>query len=83
MPDLHGVPRKLYIIIEIVFLAYKILVKISYRFGQNCLTQGVKNDENDQNAYVNIFQRTIDMIVIVFLGCSIPLGPLLTQISWL
>ena len=43
----------------------------------------LKNDENDQNAYVNIFQRTIDMIVIVFLGCSIPLGPLLTQISWL
>ena len=36
MPDLHGVPRKLYISIEI-FLAYKILVKISYLFGQNCL----------------------------------------------
>jgi len=37
MPDLHGVSRKLYINIEIVFLAYKILTKISYLFGQNCL----------------------------------------------
>ena len=43
----------------------------------------LKIDENDQNAFVNIFQGTIDMIVIVFVGCYIPIGPLLTLISWL
>ena len=43
----------------------------------------VKIDENDQNAFVNIFQWTIDMIIIGFVGCYIPLKPLLTQISWL
>ena len=53
--------------LHLVFVLIKCLLKL--------LTFFVKIDENDQNAYVNIFQGTIDMIVI-------PLGPLLTQISW-
>ena len=47
------------------------------------LSKLLKIDENDQNAFVNIFQWTIDMIIIGFVGCYILLKPLLTQISWL
>ena len=39
-------------------------IKITYFF----LSKLLKIDENDQNAYVNIFQGTIDMNVIVFVG---------------
>ena len=39
------------------------------------LSKLLKIDENDENAYFNIFQGTIDMVVIVFVGCYIyPLG---------
>ena len=34
----------------------------------------LKIDENDQNAFVNIFQGTTNVIVINFVDCYIPLG---------
>ena len=52
MSDLHGESRKLYISIEIVFWLIKYLLKLV-----NFLSKLLKNDENDQNAYVNIFQN--------------------------
>ena len=41
-----------------------------------------KIDENDQKSEVNIFQGIFDVIMIVFVGWYIPLGPLLNQILW-
>ena len=75
----NGISLKFHQIIEIAFLAYKMLPKITYIF----LSKLLKIDENDENVYINIFQRTIDVIVNVFVGCYIPLGPPLAQISWL
>ena len=60
-----------------LFFVYKMLNKIAYLYWSKLL----KIDENDKNAEVNIFQGIIDTIVIVFVGCCTPLGPLLTQIS--
>ena len=62
-----------------LFFVYKMLNKIAYLYWSKLL----KIDENDKNAEVNIFQGIIDTIVIVFVGCYAPLGPLLTQISYL
>ena len=38
-----------------------------------------KNEKNDQCAYINIFKRIVDMILIVFVGSSTPIGLLLTK----
>ena len=76
MYKLHGLSWKLQITIAIVFV-YKMLNKIADLYWSKLL----KIDENDKNAEVNIFQGIINTIVIVFVGCYTPLGPLLTQIS--
>ena len=41
-----------------------------------------KNEKNDQCAYINIFKRIVDMILIVFVGSNTPIGLLLTRISY-
>ena len=41
--------------------------EIAYLYWSKLL----KVDENDKNAYDNIFQRIIDTIVIIFVGCNI------------
>ena len=54
------------------------LIDIAYLYWSKLL----KIYENDKNASVNIFQGIIDtIVVVVFVGCYTPLGPLLTQIS--
>ena len=69
MFDSHGVQRKLYLSIEIVFWLIKYLLKLIIFWSKL-----LKNDENDQNAYVNICQKTIDMIVIFSQVVLYPLG---------
>ena len=44
-------------------------------------TKILKNEKNDQCAYINIFKRIVDMILIVFVGSNTPIGLLLTRIS--
>ena len=62
-----------------LFFVYKMLNKSAYLYWSKLL----KIDDNYKNVEVNIFQGIIDTIGIVFVGCYKPLGPLLTQISWL
>ena len=40
-----------------------------------------KNEKNDQCAYMNIFKRIVDIILIDFVGSNTPIGLLLTRIS--
>ena len=40
-----------------------------------------KNKKNDQCAYMNIFKRIVDMILIVFVGSNTLIVLLLTRIS--
>ena len=40
-----------------------------------------KNEKNDKCAYMNIFKRIVNMILIVFVGSNTPIGLLLTRIS--
>ena len=56
---------------------YKMLNKIVYK---KC-TKIPKNEKNDQCAYMNIFKRIVNMILIVFVGSNTPVGLLLTRIS--
>ena len=56
---------------------YKMLNKIVYKKWSKI----AKNEKNDQCAYINIFKRIVDMILIVFVGSNIPIGLLLTRIS--
>ena len=53
------------------------LNKIVYK---KCLKMP-KNEKNNQCAYMNIFKRIVDMILIVFVGSNTPIELLLTQIS--
>ena len=38
-----------------------------------------KDEKNDQCAYINIFKRIVDMILIVFVGSNTPIELLLTK----
>ena len=56
---------------------YKMLNKIVYK---KC-TKPPKNEKNERCAYINIFKRIVDMILIVSVGSNTPFGLPLTRIS--
>ena len=51
------------------------------RFVHKNWTKIPKNEKNDQCAYMNIFKRIVNMILIVSVGSKTPIGLLLTPIS--
>ena len=66
-------------------LIHILITKLCIKWLIKMYTKNAKISENEKNkrcAYINIFKRIVDMIMIVFVGSKTLLRLLLTRISW-